>query len=104
MGSSGCLSGLIYRHTTEPFDLNANETLAHVHADAGASADRGDSWKTLRLPLRFVIGNDIQFDWGDMSTRQAISDAGIETVHFADLEIRSILGIWTQRWLHVYGD
>jgi hypothetical protein len=30
--------------------------------------------------------------------------AGIETVHYADLETRSFLGIWTEQWVHVYGE
>ena len=86
----------------KPFDLNLTETPAHF--DARPGADRSDSWKTLLFPLRYVIGTDLQFDWGDMSVRQAMHDSGIETVHYADLETRSILGIWTQRWLHVYGE
>ena len=28
---------------------------------------------------------------------------GFDEVFYADLEVRSILGIWTQTWVHVYG-
>jgi hypothetical protein len=30
--------------------------------------------------------------------------AGITTIHYADLETLSVLGIWTQRWAVVYGE
>jgi hypothetical protein len=99
--TTGCLSGGIYQHTTQPVDVNFNETPSGL-GDARGEA-RGDSWKTLVIPLVVVAGR-LQFDWGDMSVARAIEQTGFETVHYADLETRSILGIWTQRWLHVYGE
>jgi hypothetical protein len=99
--TTGCLSGGIYQHTTEPFDVNFNETPSGLDETRGAA--RGESWKTLVIPLLVVAGR-IQFDWGDMSVARAIELAGFETVHYADLETRSILGLWTERWLHVYGE
>jgi len=99
--TTGCLSGAVYHHTTEPLDVNFNETPS-VLGDARGEA-RGDSWKSVVIPLVGLAGQ-IQFDWGDMSVARAIEQTGFQTVHYADLETRSILGLWTQRWLHVYGE
>jgi hypothetical protein len=98
---AGCLTGGIYEHTTRPLDTNFNETPSHLGDTRGES--RGDSWKTLVIPL-IVVPGDLRFDWGDMSVADAMRRAGIETVHYADIERRSFLGIWTQTWVHVYGE
>ncbi len=94
--STGCLNGAIYSNTTVPLDTDFDDTPVH---DGG----RGDSWKTLVIPI-FYQGATVQIDWGDMSVANALEGAGIETVHYADLETRSILGIWTERWLRGYGE
>ena len=99
--TTGCLSGALYHHTTEPLDVNFNETPSGL-GDARGEA-RGDSWKTVVIPLVFVAGQ-IRFDWGVISVARAIEPTVFQTVHYADLETRSILGLWTQRWLHVYGE
>lgn len=93
---TGCVSGMIYSHTTRPLDVDFNNTPVHT-------GDRGDAWKTLVIPLIFVDGQ-VQFDWGDISVARAMAKANIATVHYADLEERSYLGLWTERWLHVYGE
>jgi len=94
-GAMGCLSGGIYTHVTEPLDVNLNETPVH---DGG----EGESWKTLRVPI--TSGLFVQVDWGSDAVGDAARSAGITTVHYADLEILSVLGIWTQRWAVVYGE
>ncbi len=96
VSSTGCLNGAIYTHTTQPLDTDFADTPVH-------EGGRGDSWKSLVIPLFYYPGA-LQFDWGDMSIANALSEAGIDTVHYADLETRSILGIWTERWVHVYGE
>ena len=55
VGATGCLSGGIYRHVTEPLDLNLDHTPVHDGA-------RGGSWKTLRIPTG--TGVMLQVDWG----------------------------------------
>ncbi len=30
--------------------------------------------------------------------------AGMVRAHYADLEMLSVMGIWTQRWVHVHGE
>ena len=95
VGATGCLSGGIYTHVTKPLDVNLNHTPVH---DGG----RGDSWKTLRIPI--TSGLFIQFDWGSDAIGDTARRAGMTTIHYADLETLSVLGLWTQRWAVVYGE
>jgi len=96
----GCVSGAIFTHVTVPLDVDLDATPAH---EDRFTHGFDDSWKTLVIPL-IGIGGRVQFDWGDMSIATAIEEADLETVHYADLETLSILGLWTQRWVHVYGE
>ena len=93
---TGCVNGAIYTHTTEPLDVDFNDTPVHT-------GGRGESWKTLVIPI-FYQGARLEFHWGDMSIANSMKEAGIETVHYADLETMSVLGIWNERWVHVYGE
>jgi hypothetical protein len=63
-----------------------------------------ESWKTLVIPLKYVLGIVLYFDSGDVSIAGAAEAAGIETVHYADIERESFLRIWTQSWLYVLGE
>ena len=93
MGLSGCLSGAIYTHTTVPLDVNLEGAPAHP-------GHRGGSWKTLVIPL--YVANP-RFDWGSTAIGDALEQADLDTAYYADLETFSVLGIWTQRTIHVYG-
>ena len=95
VGATGCLSGGIYTHVTKPLDVNLNHTPVH---DGG----RGESWKTLRIPI--TSGLFIQVDWGSDAIGDTARRAGMTTIHYADLETLSVLGLWTQRWAVVYGE
>lgn len=98
--TTGCVGGLIYEHTTRPLDVDFDATPSRL----GAPPTPGprDSWRTLVLPLPTTP--EPRFDWGDASIAGAIEDAGFERVYYADLERLSVLRIWTQRWVHVYGE
>lgn len=93
---TGCVSGEIYSHTTRPLDVDFNNTPVH-------DGRRGESWKTLVIPIYYQDAF-LRFDWGDMSIANSMEEAGIETVHYADVETRSVMGIWTESWVHVYGE
>lgn len=97
---TGCVTGLVYEHTTRPLDLNLQNDPARLDDDRGEA--RGDSVKRLVIPT--VVGPALEFDWGDASIATALRDAGITRVHYADLEKRSILRIWTEYWVHVHGE
>lgn len=85
----GCVAGLVYTHTTQPLDLNLRETPLGTLAGAQDSKD---------LDLRYIR---IVWDGNDIAS--AAEAAGMNEVHFADLETLSILGVWRQDWVHVYG-
>ena len=91
---SGCLAGAAYTHTTVPIDLDMNATPRKPNV-------RGGSWKTLVIPLYVARP---QFDWGTIGIADAARARGIETVYYADLETISVAGVWTQRWIHIYGE
>jgi hypothetical protein len=50
-----------------------------------------------------VVPVFLQFDWGSDAIADAARDQGITEIHYADLEVLSVLGIWSQRWAIVYG-
>ncbi len=91
---SGCVSGAIYSHTTVPLDVN-------FEGVPQKPDHRGPSWKTLSIPVYY---GRLRFDWGSTAVADAARRAGIETVYYADLETRSVLGVWTRRTIHVYGE
>ena len=41
--------------------------------------------------------------WDTNGIGEIGKENGLEEVYYADLETLSVLGIWTQRWVHVYG-
>ncbi|MCP4039877.1 MAG: hypothetical protein GY733_23230 [bacterium] len=95
-GATGCMSGAIYSHTTVPLDTDFDNTPVH---DGG----HGSSWKRIVIPLFYVQG-EVEVNWGDISIADAMDQAKIETVHYADIETLSVLRYWTQTWVHVYGE
>jgi hypothetical protein len=42
--------------------------------------------------------------WGDASLEEAVADGGIQTVHFTDYQVLSVLGIYVQLTIRVTGD
>lgn len=85
--------GLLYTSYKAPVQVNFNAT--------PRGSKHGEGIVTyLREPL-FT-----QFDvaFGDASVAKAASSAGITTIHYTDYEVLSILGVYVQFKLHVYGD
>ena len=86
---AGCGAGLIYTHRVTPLDRNLRAT--PVYSGEG----KGDVKQ-----IRYSVA-DVRWDSnaiGDIARRE-----GIETVYYADMELLSVLGIWTQRTVHIYG-
>jgi hypothetical protein len=52
--STGCVTGLIYTHTTVPLDTDFSNTPVY-------SGGRGDSWKTLVIPI-ITTDYQVRFD------------------------------------------
>lgn len=92
---SGC--GLIYTHKTVPLDMDHSQTPACVTENGGRLKHGEKNIKHIKyqyyLDIR-LFSNAI----GDIAEQE-----GIETLYYADLETFSILGIWNQYTVHVYG-
>jgi TRL (tRNA-associated locus)-like protein len=86
----GCI-GLLYRHTTEPLDVDFNRTPVAATKDG-----QGDVKE-----IRYYVG----VSWDSNGIGDIAKARGIKTVYFADMETLSLfLGIWTQRTVHIYGE
>jgi hypothetical protein len=90
LASTGCVSGLIYQHTVMPLTTDFRST-----ATDGGQTAAGD---TKHLKLSYV---DVIVDSNGIG--EVARHNGLQQVDYADLETLSILGIWTQQWVHVYG-
>jgi hypothetical protein len=87
--ASSAPAGLIYTRVTVPLDVSLDET--PVHTDRAS-----ESWNTFQYY--------VQVDWGSDAPGDIAKQYGFTRVYYADLEVLSVLGIWTQRWAHVYGE
>jgi hypothetical protein len=81
-------AGLIYTHKVIPLDLNAYRT------QRVETMSKGDI-----KHFQYYI----DFRWDSNAIGDLAEKAGIEYLHYADLEILSVLGIWRQYWVHLYG-
>lgn len=83
--------GLIYSHTYEPLMINA-----HATKTSGGSNSSG-TVKYLQLQYVSVA-------WSDNAIGDIARAAGIETVHFADVETLRVLTFWETQTVHIYGE
>jgi hypothetical protein len=91
----GCTPGFIYTDITTPLVVNMDET------PSANSTGRSDT-KHIELP---ASGIRISAEWDSRAIGDAARQAGLETVHFADLQTISVLGgIWEQQRIHVWGE
>jgi hypothetical protein len=94
---TGCFRGLVYRHTTVPFTRNFHAT----PSDIGGGREGSCSIKHFEIPIsRYRL----DFRWDSNAVGDAAKAGGLRTIHYADLETFSILGIWNQYFVHVYGE
>jgi hypothetical protein len=89
LGCTGCFSGVVFTHVVVPLDANFDRTLVQT----GSARD-----DTKRFQYR------VRVEWGDQAVGEIAQRNGIETVHYADLETLSVLGVWSQRWVRIYGE
>ncbi len=88
--ASGCTSGLIYTHTVQPLTTNFDRTPVMEDSDG-----RNGDIKNIRYYVEAY--------WDSNAIGDIARSEGIETVYYADLEILSVLGIWRQYTVHIYG-
>ena len=83
----GC-TGLVYTHTIEPLTLDLHDTPV---VDESSSGDI----------KKFQYYVEVQWDKNGIGA--IAKKYGFDEIYYADLETLRVLGIWTQRWVHVYG-
>jgi len=87
--AQGCANGLIYTHVIVPLDRDMDGTpIRRSHGKRDAK----------ELNVNFV-----RIAWGSAGIVDAARQHGLVQIDYVDLETRSILGIWTQRYALVYG-
>ncbi len=83
--------GAVFHHTISPLDLNMSQT------PTGLKANRRGDIKHFRYNLIDLSAGTNGI--GDIARKQ-----GMKTIYFAELEKLSILGIWKQEFVRVYGE
>lgn len=89
LGGSGCATGILYSHVTRPLDLDLDRTPVH-------EGYANNSRSTVQYYARI--------DWGSTGLGDVSKELGLKRIHYADLETLSILGIFTRRKAHIYGE
>ena len=85
----GCAGGSVYTHTVKPLTVNFQRT--PVSTDR---PEKGDV-KHFRYYVEAI--------WDQNAIGQIAKDHGFDEVYYADFEVLSILGIWSQYFVHIYG-
>jgi hypothetical protein len=88
---SGCVYGAVYTHTTRPLATDFDQTPVIQRDSADGSLKQ----------FRFRYA-DVR--WDNNAIGLIAKQHGFETIYYADLELLQILGIWTQSFVHVYGE
>jgi hypothetical protein len=86
---SGCAYGLIYTHTVAPLMLNQ-------HATQAASTEAIGDIKHIQVGWLGVM-------WGQDGLGEIAREHGITELRYADLEYLSVLTVWQQYTVHLYG-
>ncbi len=82
--------GYIVTNITKPLDVNMSRTLPE-----NADKTVGD--------LKHFSYSLIDVSWGSYGIGDVARKNGIETIYYADLETVSIIGVWEQYIVHIYG-
>ncbi len=93
---AGCITGKLYRHTSEPLDTNFD----HTPVFSGANETGSASVDHVHVPLSSI---DVDILWSSNAIGDVMKRSGLAEVYYADLETFSILGVWNQYTVHAYG-
>ncbi len=85
----GCGRGIIYTHTIRPLDL-----------DMARTPNDPDKGKGDIKHFRYYL---VDIQWNSNAIGDIAKREGIETIQYADIEVLSVLGMWNQYWVHIYG-
>jgi hypothetical protein len=84
-------AGCIYQHTVAPLTLNHKTTPV-------TGTSRENDIKCISYPL-----SNFGVMWGDAALGDIAREKGLQELYFADLETLSVLTIWRQYTVHLYG-
>lgn len=88
---TGCTAGILYTHTQTPLTRV-------LHATPAAGKDAANDVKHIQFPL-YGLG----VAWGDVALADLAKEKGLQELYYADLEVLSVLTIWRQYTVHLYG-
>jgi hypothetical protein len=86
---SGCGAGIIYTHTVTPLSLDLHQTKV-------VQTDKTGDIKHIQFLYLGVAWDSVAY--GDIAKKN-----GMNELYFADLETLSVLRIWNQYTVHLYG-
>jgi len=88
---SGCTAGLIYTHTWTPLTVDEHTT------KVVPSSGMGDIKHIALLHPALSVA------WDDAALGDIAKKNGLQELYFADLEYFSILHVWNDYTVHLYG-
>lgn len=88
---SGCGVGIIYTHTFQPLTLD-------MHKTPIGETEKSGSIKHLAL-----LYAPLSAAWDSAAIGDIAKKNGMKEIYFADLETFSVLRIWNEYTVHVYG-
>jgi hypothetical protein len=86
-----CVVGLVYTHVKVPLDRDMWDTPVF--------RERVETGKQDQKVIRYYVS----VEWDSNAIGPIAKKYGIEEIQYADVETLSVLGLWTQRWVHIYG-
>jgi len=87
-------SGCVYVHTVQPLTLNMDRTPV-------VAGEKTGSLKLITFPP--LSGSYQLVAWDSAAIGDIAKKQGMQEVYFADLETFSILRVWNQYTVHIYG-
>jgi hypothetical protein len=88
------LSGCLYVHTVEPLTLDMDRTPV-------VGTEKAGSLKLITFPP--FCGSYQLVAWDSAAIGDIARKEGLQEIYFADLETFSILRVWNEYTVHVYG-
>jgi hypothetical protein len=88
---SGCTAGLIYTHTWQPLTLDMHDT------KVVPTSGMGD------IKHIALFNPSLGVAWDDAAIGDIAKKNGLHELYFADLEYFSVLHVWNDYTVHLYG-
>jgi hypothetical protein len=96
----GCAA--LYGPNAEPEDFMV--TFMTVPLDVNMSGEAQGEDKALRDDTkRLTLNGLVDLNWGNNGVGYIAAKNGLDSVRYADRQIMSFFGIWTQQFVHLYG-